>query len=153
MDALEFLRRDHDEVRSLFKKLATADNGREALADAIALALTAHSHIEEGLFYPILEEQKDQQLIAMVDKSLKDHQEIKSLLKDTSGLHHDSLQLALALMELERHVENHFGEEETQIFPRVRQAIGTGELERIGEALEVEKKNYPAGGVHIPGMA
>ncbi len=151
MNALEFLKRDHDEIRSLFKKLASMKNGGDSLAEAVAVALAAHSHIEESLFYPILEEQKDQQLIAIVDKSLKEHQEMKSLIKDVIGFHDNWSQLILRVMELERHVETHFSEEETELFSRARQAIGDSELERIGEALEAGKKNYPAGGVHIEG--
>lgn len=147
MDALVLLKRDHDNVRLLFKKFESAENERQSLTQAIAAALHAHSHIEESLFYPILEEQKDQQLIAMVDKSLKEHQEMKSLLKDILGLIQDGPQLASRVMELERHVGHHFTEEEDGMFPLVRQAVESRELERIGEALEVEKRNYPAGGI------
>ncbi len=148
MDALELLKRDHDDVRLLFKRFESAENERESLTKAIAAALQAHSHIEESLFYPVLEEQKDQQLIAIVDKSLKEHQEMKSLAKDILRLIQDGPQLSSSVMELQRHVGDHFTEEENGMFPLVRQAIANSELERIGQALEVEKRTYTAGGVH-----
>ncbi len=145
MDALALLKRDHDNIRLLFKSFESAESERESLTEAIAAALHAHSHIEESLFYPILEEQRDQQLIAIVDESLKEHQEMKSLLKGIRGLTQEGQQLASRVMELEHHVGHHFTEEENAMFPLVRQAVDIKELERIGEALEVEKRNYPAG--------
>ena len=54
MNAIDLLKKQHKEVKSLFKKMADADSARECrqLLDEIASRLEGHTAIEEEIFYP-----------------------------------------------------------------------------------------------------
>ena len=142
MDALTFLKRDHDAVKQLFRKFQLTDNNPDEIIELLRIELEAHSHIEEGIFYPIVEEQKRPELIAMVADSLAAHQEVKGLLKELRATTDDAAQLKAKVLELKQKVEHHIAEEENSMFPRVRQTINDDELNRIGAELDLGKQAY-----------
>jgi hemerythrin superfamily protein len=55
-DALAFLRADHDAVIAMFKKFEKSkdDDQKQQLADRICKELTAHTQIEDEIFYPAI---------------------------------------------------------------------------------------------------
>jgi len=59
LDALELLKKDHDSVRTLFRrydKVLTGSPERETLIQNICQELEMHAAIEEKLFYPVLQD-------------------------------------------------------------------------------------------------
>jgi hemerythrin-like domain-containing protein len=144
MDALMLLQSDHERIRKLFADLEREHNkaGSDGVAVLAALRseLQEHSRIEEGIFYPIVEQSIDQ-LIGTVSDSLDEHRQIENLLKEIfSCSDKQSAQAAALITDLRQAVERHVDEEETHMFPRVRETISADELERMGEEITIDQQ-------------
>jgi hemerythrin superfamily protein len=132
MDAIVMLRADHKEVEALFKRLEKDDLG---VVPDICAALTQHAYIEEQIFYPAVREGVEGALDEVLE-AVEEHHLVKTLIGELTALEpSDETYKAKAtvLMELVRH---HVEEEEGEMFPEVRQALGRKRLTEIGEQME-----------------
>ena len=135
MDAIVMLRADHKEVEALFKRLEKDDLG---VVPDICAALTQHAFIEEQVFYPAVRAEVDGALDDVLE-AVEEHHLVKTLVGELTALEpSDETYKAKAtvLMELVRH---HVEEEEGEMFPEVRQALGRKRLTEIGEQMESAK--------------
>jgi hemerythrin superfamily protein len=135
MDAIVLLRNDHKDVEALFKRL---DKGDLTVVPEICTALTLHATIEEEEFYPAVRAEVDGELDDVLE-AVEEHHVVKVLVSELEALDpSDETYKAKAtvLMELVRH---HVEEEETEMFPEVRHALGRKRLTEIGERLEKAK--------------
>src|SRR5262245_52972001 len=139
MSALELLKQDHQKVKGLFQQIRKgSDKGKQKdLFDKIDTELKIHTHIEETVFYPAIEEQEE--LKAMVAEALEDHQEAKMLLEELEELGADNHDFGSKLQQLMEAVEHHVEEEEGEMFPKIREVFDEDELEQLGEELESAK--------------
>jgi len=83
MDIYSLIKKDHQEVASLFKQLQDAKGSRETCASLFTQlreALELHAHLEEQVFYPALQETDMTQ--EMVEEALEDHQLVVVLLEE-----------------------------------------------------------------------
>jgi hemerythrin superfamily protein len=140
MDALELLKKDHQTVKSLFKKAEKADGkALKEIFEEIKTELETHTRIEETIFYPAVaehEELKDQVL-----ESIEEHKQVKTLLKEMDNLTSDSEKFEPKLKVLMENVEHHAEEEEEEkMFPKVRKLFDSEELQELGAKLEAAKK-------------
>jgi iron-sulfur cluster repair protein YtfE (RIC family) len=144
MNALELLQKDHDEVRRLFNlfKSTSDENEHRKLFETIKTELDTHSHIEEIVFYPAVEDQDEEDLATLVDAAFEEHEEADMLLEEIDRLNRTRSELRPKMMELMERVEHHASEEENEMFPRVREIITGEELDRLGEELQAEKESY-----------
>ena len=141
MDALELLKTDHKKVKELFKKAEANENEKQQkqLFEQIKTELETHTHIEETVFYPAVQEHED--LKAMVFESLEEHRQGKTLLRELSRATAGSDKFKAKLKVLNDDVEHHAEEEEEgKMFPKVRKAFDSKELEELGEELEAAKQ-------------
>lgn len=130
-DAIVLLKNDHKAVKQLFKKLKGHDT---SVVPDMCRELTVHTEIEEKVFYPAIRE-----CIEMLDvnEAYEEHLVAKRLIEDLKGMSPDDDTYeakAVVLMEM---VEHHIEEEETEMFPDVREAFGRNRLQEIG--LELQK--------------
>jgi hemerythrin superfamily protein len=135
MDAIVMLRADHKEVEALFKRLGKDELG---VVPDICAALTQHAYIEEQVFYPAVRAEVDGALDDVLE-AVEEHHLVKTLVGELTSLEpSDETYKAKAtvLMELVRH---HVEEEEGEMFPEVRQALGRKRLTEIGEQMESAK--------------
>jgi hemerythrin superfamily protein len=125
MDALEFLKEDHQKVKRLFKQIAETDDPskRQELFDQIDTELEIHAHIEETVFYPALENYD--QLIDMVADARDEHQTVKALLEELEELGVESGKFVEELTVL--------------MFPAVRDILDASTLEDLGKQLASAK--------------
>lgn len=144
MNALELLQKDHDEVRQLFDlfKSTGDENEHRNMFERIKTALDTHSHIEEIIFYPAVEDQEDEELCTLVDEAFEEHEEVDMLLEEIDRLNREGAELRPKMIELIDRVEHHASEEESEMFPKVREFMNDEELNRLGAELESEKKAY-----------
>lgn len=142
MNALELLKTDHEKVSEIFDQLSDTDDLQEKqkLFVQIRTELETHTHIEETAFYPVLEEYEE--LKDQVAEAYEEHQEVKNLLRDITGLTADAENFAAKVSELQENVEHHVDEEENEMFPQIEQLIDESELRRIGSELEMAKKEF-----------
>jgi hypothetical protein len=137
MDALELLEQDHAKVKKLFEEAENADEKEQrAIFTQIKTELEIHTQIEESVFYPAM--QRYNELKDMVAESLEEHNKVKTLLKEMDGLSGDDFEDKLE--ELIDNVEHHAeDEEESKMFPKVRELVSAAELDKLGAQLQAAK--------------
>ena len=139
MNALDILKQDHQKVKGLFQEMRKdSDRGRQKeLLDKIDTELEIHTHIEETVFYPAVDEHEE--FKDMIAEALEEHQEVKSLLDELEELGADDHDFGSKLQQLMEAVEHHVEEEEGEMFPKIQEVFGEDELEELGRDLEMAK--------------
>jgi hemerythrin superfamily protein len=138
MDALELLEQDHAKVKKLFEQAEDAEQKEQrAIFTQIKTELEIHTHIEETVFYPAM--QRYNELKDMVAESLEEHNKVKMLLKEMDGMSGGE-DFEDKLEELIDNVEHHAeDEEESKMFPKVRELVSATELDKLGAQLQAAK--------------
>jgi hemerythrin superfamily protein len=148
MDAIVLLKNDHKTVEKLFKqfeKLAKqGGQNTEAKAGLVAeiiQELTTHTYIEESVFYPAAKAAgpKDDVL-----ESVEEHHMVVWLLSELGGLDPADETYDAKVRVLMENVRHHVEEEEGELFPEVRKALGRKLLQDLGEQMEAAKKEAPS---------
>jgi hemerythrin superfamily protein len=139
MNALDILKQDHQKVKGLFQEIRKDfDRGRQKeLFDKIDTELEIHTHIEETVFYPAVDEHEE--FKDMIAEALEEHQEAKSLLDELEELGADDHDFGSKLQQLMEAVEHHVEEEEGEMFPKIEEVFDEDELEQLGQELESAK--------------
>ena len=140
------LRQDHKEVERLFKQFEQAGPKahvrKRQIVDRIIKELSVHAAIEEQVFYPAIRESvpdTDDEVL----ESLEEHHIVKWTLSELEAMdpEHERFEPKTAvLMESVRH---HVSEEETELFPQVRAALGRKRLAELGEVMAAAKEAAP----------
>jgi hypothetical protein len=134
-DAIELLKKQHDEVEQLIaqiEKLDDVDQKMELFTE-LADKIAAHSMIEEKIFYPsVMTDDTCEQLI----ESTEEHLAVKRVLADMLDLdcedEHWDAKLAVLKEEIRHHARD---EEEAKLFPKVRAAFSADELAGLGNEM------------------
>ncbi|MDQ6910315.1 MAG: hemerythrin domain-containing protein [Actinomycetota bacterium] len=146
MDAITLLKQDHKTVEGLFKKFEKAgDNAyktKREIADKIVEELSVHAFIEEQVFYPAVREAVPDEE-DMVLESLEEHHVVKWVLSEIDGMSPEAERFDAKVTVLIENVRHHVEEEETELFPEVRKALGRKKLAEIGDAMEKAKRTAP----------
>ena len=147
MEATRLLKQDHDKVKGLFEKFeqAEADDQKRLLVTQIIKELQVHTSIEEDIFYPAVR-QADEETAELVREGLEEHHVADTLMREIQALDVSDPQLEAKMTVLKENVEHHVEEEETDMFPGLRQKLGADTLEQLGEQMLQAKGAPPAGG-------
>jgi hemerythrin superfamily protein len=146
LDGISMLKDDHKKVRTLFRDAQKAgDNPGEQtrLAQQIVQELTVHSFVEESVFYPAVRREVPD-AGDMVLESLEEHTIVKWVCAELAGLSPDDEHFDARLTVLREMVEHHVQEEEQELFPQVRKALGRKRLAALGDEMAVAKRQAPA---------
>jgi hemerythrin superfamily protein len=142
MDVFQLLKSDHKKVSGLFKKIATTTNRavktRHNLRTQLKNELELHASAEEAHFYPMLQEHSKTK--KFVGEALKEHDEVKKTLAEVGRMPVDDDGFRARAKELERMVQHHVKEEETEIFPAARETLGDEEIEKALEQIQSMKR-------------
>lgn len=143
MDALDLLIADHNRVRGLFSRFQNAQEAERTaelrdLAATIRDELTVHTAIEEEIFYPEIRSVSDD-VADLVDEGLQEHHVARILLEEIQGLDADDDVFVAKVTVLIENVEHHAGEEEEDLFPKVRSATTADARKELGERLDARK--------------
>lgn len=144
MDAIEVLKADHDKARDLFMQFraASSDGDQAELAEVtnrILEELELHTAIEERVFYPAVKEAGGEELADLTHESNEEHHVVDVLMAEVKALTPDDDRYVAKMTVLIENVEHHAGEEEKEMFPKVRNLMGQEQLDELGAALEREK--------------
>jgi hemerythrin superfamily protein len=146
MDAITLLKNDHKAVEKLFKQFEkTGDRAhatRRKLVEQITEELSKHAAIEEQLFYPVtrgvVPEVEDDAL-----ESLEEHHIVKWVLHELEGMDPADERYEAKVTVLIEQVRHHVEEEESDYFPKVREAMGRNDLNELGDAMAKVKEVAP----------
>ena len=139
MDAFNLLKTDHRKVAELFDQLESASGKAKLQVFAqIKTELELHTHIEETIFYPALEDPK--QTHELVLEAYEEHDVVKKLLAQLSKAKSADEEWDAQAKVLRENVEHHVEEEENELFKKTRAALSKEEIETLGEQMENEKQ-------------
>lgn len=142
-DAIAVLTSDHDKVREMFSQFREAKDSRDerrmrSVQEEIFDELETHTRIEEDVFYPAIRDLDVEELTESVDESIQEHHVVKVLMREIADLS-DLDVFGAKMTVLIENVEHHADEEESEMFPDVRQRMTSEELEQLGEKLTAAK--------------
>lgn len=144
-DAIELLKADHREVEQLFSQFKTAKGRqqRKKLIEKIAAALTAHTLMEEEIFYSACREEGVEG--DSLDEAQVEHDTVKLLVADLLRGSQDDGYYDAKVTVLGEYVKHHVGEEEKPndgIFARAGKA--DIDMEELGRRLKSRKDELMA---------
>jgi len=137
MKATDLLKKQHKEVKGLFKKIESTDNARDRrrLMNEVAGALEGHTVIEEEMFYPAVRGLETQKAEEMVMEAYEEHHVVKLVLAELPQVDPEDERFEAKMTVLSELVEHHADEEEKEMF-KLAQKLGKDELEALGEQME-----------------
>lgn len=141
MDAIQFLKRDHNGFKRLFVELRRtaprAHRKRRGLLDRIVTDLEVHARIEEELFYPALGEVPYTRHI--IAEARADHDTVRDVVSELEALTPTDRGFVLKADELREIALAHIFDEEDDIFPIARR-LGEERLQDLGVALAARRR-------------
>lgn len=141
MDTFAILKKDHQKVFTLLKKIELEDSfaGRKKLFTELKDQIERHSELEEAVLYPALE---DKELTTdLAESSYDDHEDMRDLLDHLDILESDDPEWMILLRQLRETVEHHVEEEEGELFPKARKALSRNEQEDLSNQIMQKKKH------------
>src|SRR5689334_4028549 len=139
MDAFNLLKADHRKVEELFEQLESASGqAKMRVFEQIKTELELHTHIEETIFYPALEEPKQTHELTL--EAYEEHDVVKKLLQELSRAKSPTDEWEAQAKVLQENVEHHVEEEENELFKKAKAVLSQDEIETLGEQMESEKQ-------------
>jgi hemerythrin-like domain-containing protein len=158
-DAITLLKRDHQDVERLFKRFEQAGDRahrrKRQLVDSMIEELSRHASIEETVFYPAVRAGVDD-AESNVLEALEEHHVVKVVLRELEDMDPESERFDAKVTVMIENVRHHVDEEEGELFPEVRHALGRSRLRDLGDDLRAAKRGapgrpHPAGPDEPPG--
>jgi hemerythrin superfamily protein len=147
MNAITLLKQDHQNVDALFKRFeqlagdASAEEKSQIVGKVIE-QLSVHAAIEEQLFYPAVRECSPDAADVVLE-GLEEHHVVKWTLSELEKMRPTDERFDAKVRVLIESVRHHVEEEETDLFPKVRDALTVEQLNELGEAMERAKETAP----------
>ena len=152
-DAIVLLKDDHKNVEKLFKSFENAGDRalvtKRRIVDSIIEELTAHTFIEETIFYPVARESVPETKDHVLE-SVEEHHIVVWLLSELRELDPADETFDAKVTVLIENVRHHVEEEEDEWFPDVRKAMGRKRLSELGARMIEAKSNAPRDPLKIP---
>jgi hemerythrin superfamily protein len=145
MDIYSLMKKDHQEVASLFRRLQAAEGFSETSEQLFAQLreeIELHTHAEEHVFYPALREAEGTQ--ELVEEALNDHELVQDLLDELAASRMDDEAWNEKLEVLDEHVEDHIEEEEGDIFDVARQLFSVEQAAELAQRWQMAKQEHMA---------
>ena len=129
MNALEFLRKQHEEIRVFCAKLRELRGveARRRTVTGLARLVRAHASLEEEYLYPKLENEAD--VADLVDGAYRDHEHLDEVVTDLESCPPDDP----ALVGI---VEEHVSVEEGRLLAWINTAWTAAQLGELGRAMQ-----------------
>lgn len=150
MDAITLLKADHKKVEGLLKEIAelgdTAHVSRGKIFAEIDRELTAHSEVEEKIFYPAFKAKTRPNTDSgdEVLEAYEEHANVKSMIQKLEALDPADVTYNAKLQVLGELVKHHVKEEEGEMFPEARKLMDESELEELGKKMAAAKERMMA---------
>jgi hemerythrin-like domain-containing protein len=158
-DAIALLKQDHEMVKDMLSQLekiaageATDEQRSEQLLREIEAELRVHSQVEEEIFYPAFKEATaDTDDVKLYYEALEEHHVVDLVLPEIPESPAGTPDFAAKVKVLKDLVTHHVKEEEGQLFPKAKRALGKDELERLADQIDRRKTELSESGAHEDG--
>jgi hypothetical protein len=143
MKATELLKKQHREVKALFRSAKKArPSDRREILDEIAAKLAHHMNIEETIFYPAVGEIGTKKTEEMVPEAYEEHHVVALVLNEFPQLDPEDERFEAKMTVLDELIEHHVEEEEKEMF-QAAEKLGAERLMELGAEMEA----VPEGGI------
>lgn len=134
-DVIELIEKDHREVEGLFADFNSS--GEASIATKICDEIDRHAQGEEKAVYPVIsaEVPGGEKMAKEGEDEHKEARQLIGRIRQTSDPDH----LAELVGELESAIDHHVHEEESEILPKTRDALGQDRLDELGKEFEAAK--------------
>ena len=138
MKATDLLKKQHKNVKALFKKVENTEGGRQRrqLMDQIANELKIHTKIEEEIFYPAVRELGTSKAEEMIDEAFEEHHVVDLVLAELPQVDPEDERFDAKMTVLSELIEHHVEEEEGELFPMAEKKLGKDRLQMLGEQMQ-----------------
>jgi hemerythrin superfamily protein len=144
-DAISLLKKDHEKVRGLLKRLESAadkgDGRAQELLAQVDREVKIHSQVEEEIFYPAFKEaartKKESKLFF---EAQEEHHVVRMVMPEVHDSERGAEDFAAKTKVLKDLIEHHAGEEEKQMFPKAKKLISRDELQDLGRRIQERKR-------------
>lgn len=142
-DVVDLLLEQHNEIKSLFTRVASARGGkkRELFEDLVRL-LAVHETAEEEVVHPMARKEIDGG-DQIVDRRLEEESEAKQALADLYDLGVDHDDFDSRLVALANDVNEHASREENDEFPSLRRKLSAEKLRQMAGAVRAAEATAP----------
>jgi hemerythrin superfamily protein len=139
-DAIAMLVADHKKVKSLFEQFENLSDRSKAskkkIADQICMELSVHAELEEQVFYPAVRGPVHDD--DLMDEAIVEHASAKELIAQILEMDPGDDLYDAKVKVLSEQIDHHVGEEEGDMFPKVRK--GKTDLVALGEQMAAFKE-------------
>ena len=143
MDAIQFLKQEHQKATAAFERvLKAAPESRGQLWARLWADLEAHERIEDACLYEPLSRdagKKDSILADWRKKHQNEVDNVEGLIKAIGKLDPEDVSWLTKLKPAHASLERHIREEEQDIFPRVSKIWNEDKLEQAGRDMKAMK--------------
>jgi hemerythrin superfamily protein len=144
-DAISLLKKDHQKVRGLLKRLeSAADKGEGHAQELLAQVdreVKIHSQVEEEIFYPAFKQaartKKESKLFF---EAQEEHHVVRMVMPEVHDSERGAEDFAAKTKVLKDLIEHHAGEEEKEMFPKAKKLISRDELQDLGRRIKERKR-------------
>ncbi|CAM3802138.1 hemerythrin domain-containing protein [Kibdelosporangium persicum] len=143
MDVIEFLQRQHAEIRTLFGEIesATDDKRRKELFHDLIRLLAVHEAAEEVVVHPEVRRLQGGQAVA--EARIAEEHRAKELLSTLDKVGPEREGFDTLLVQLREDVLAHAEHEEREEFPLLRKELSQERLNTMGTAAQLAEKVAP----------
>jgi hemerythrin-like domain-containing protein len=142
-DVVELLLDQHDQIRSLFSQISTAQGTtKRELFEELVRLLAVHESAEEEVVHPAARrkiESGDQ----VIDSRLQEENEAKHALAELYDMGVDHPEFDSKFAAFSDAVNQHAMHEETEEFPHLRQNVSAEQLRRMAGAVRAAESMAP----------
>ena len=141
-DVTAFLRRQHQEIRTLLDSVVSSSGeARQRAFDDVRELLARHETAEEMVVRPLTRKAPEGDRIA--DGRMAEENEAKEVLANLEKMDVDSSEFTVTFTEFRQSVLTHAEHEETLEFPLLEQTTDHAALEKARSAVEMAEKMAP----------
>jgi len=141
------LKADHDRVQKLFKEFEAAGERayekKRGIAEEVFTELEIHTKLEEEIFYPAVQARADKEGEELLAESLQEHHVVDVLMGEMRKLNPGNDEYQAKFQVLMENVEHHIEEEEQEMMPEAKEALGDA-LAELGERMLRRKEELMA---------
>jgi hemerythrin-like domain-containing protein len=147
MNVIEYLKRQHEEVRDLLGRMIAEDDKKESrsLLAQVSKVLRLHMQIEEKMVYPAasraFEGDEDEEEVVL--ESYEEHAVATRCLDALEATAPGDKRFVIRAKVLKGILDKHIEEEESELFPELENRLGPSGIEKLSE--QVEHKTKPRG--------
>ena len=141
MNAIQFLKKQHEEAKAGFQKIEQASEGKRGqLWKHLGPELKLHEQMEEKHLYgPVSKDADDPDLVAWPDRHAEEVEEAEGLIAAIDERSPPDREWLATVKRLHAALEDHIHEEEENIWPKIQEVWDRIHLENAGKQMEKMK--------------